>query len=174
MKWLSEDFKNLHALYINQLRILLSAEEQIVRALPAMRTSANDEELRQAFEAHVEKTDGHIKRLEEILGAEKSAHTDVDNIAPAKCHAVAALVQESSDIIVDARDAWVRDAALIAAAQRIEHYEIASYGAVRQWARVLGETTAAELLDRTIKEAGHADHVLTAISERLNPMAKVA
>jgi ferritin-like metal-binding protein YciE len=70
--------------------------------------------------------------------------------------------------MLDARDAFVKDAALIAAAQRIEHYEIAAYGAIRQFARVLGESSAAEILDKTIKEEGHADHLLTTIAERVN------
>lgn len=174
MKWLSEDFQNLHSLYINQLRVLLDCEEQIVRALPVMITHSADEDLRQGFQSHLLETESQIKRLEEILSAEKQANAKVDDISPAKCHAVATLIKEANDFVLDARDAWVRDAALIAAAQRIEHYEIASYGTVRQWARVLGETSAAELLDQTLKEEGHADHLLSSVAERLNPKAKAA
>ena len=77
-------------------------------------------------------------------------------------------------MIVDAPDAWVRDVVLIAAAQRVEHYEIASYGALRQWARLLGEYEMAELLDQTLKEEAHADHLLSSIAERVNPKAKRA
>jgi ferritin-like metal-binding protein YciE len=174
MKWLSEDFQNLRDLWINQLRVLLSAEEQIVRALPDMITHANDEQLRVALRTHLEETEGHIKRLEQILAEQKANDSRVGEIGPMKCKAIAALKGEAEDIFVDARDAWVRDAALIAAAQRVEHYEIASYGTVRQWALLLGETNAAELLNLTAKEEGHADHLLTDIAERVNPKAKAA
>ena len=174
MKWLSEDFKNLHALWVNQLRVLLSAEEQIVRALPDMKVHAADEQLQQAFQSHLVETEGHIKRLEKILARQKEANAAVHETAPMKCKAIAALKAEAEDMMVDARDAWVRDAALIAVAQRVEHYEIAAYGTVRQWAWVLGETEAAELLNETAKEEGHADHLLTSIAERVNPKAKAA
>jgi ferritin-like metal-binding protein YciE len=174
MKWFSEDFQNLRSLWVNQLRVLLSAEEQIVRSLPDMVTHASDEQLRQAFLSHLLETEEHIKRLERILAQEKRNDVGLDDTSPAKCKAIAGLKAEAEDLFVDARDAWVRDVALIAAAQRIEHYEIASYGTVRQWAVLLGETAAAELLDQTAKEEGRADHLLTSIAERVNPKAKAA
>lgn len=174
MKWLSEDFQNLHSLYIHQLRVLLDAEEHIVRALPVMITHCNDEQLRQAFRSHLDETELHIRRLEQILSSQKKVDPSVDDTSPAKCKAVTALAAEAEDLIVDARDAWVRDAALIAAAQHVEHYEIASYGTVRQWAKVLGENADAEILDQTLQEARHADHLLTSIAERVNPLAKAA
>jgi ferritin-like metal-binding protein YciE len=174
MKWLSEDFRNLRALWCNQLRVLLSAEEQIVRALPDMYVHAADEELRQAFRSHQQETEVHIKRLEQILAEQKNHNPAADETGPMKCKAIAALRAEAEDLMQDARDAWVRDAALIAVAQRVEHYEIAAYGTVRQWAWVLGETEAAELLNQTAKEEGHADHLLTSIAERVNPKAKAA
>lgn len=174
MKWLSEDFKNLHALYVNQLRVMLSAEEQIVRALPIMKVKATDTQLQQAFQSHLQETEVHIKRLEELLAAEKNAHAEVSSTGPQKCKTLAALTDEADELITDARDAWVRDAALIAAAQRVEHYEIASYGTLRQWAYTLGDTNAVEVLDKTAKEEGHADHLLTSIAERINPRAKAA
>ena len=174
MKWLSEDFKNLRSLWVNQLRVLLSAEEQIVRALPDMFTHASDAELRQAFQSHLQESEVHVKRLEQILAEHKHAHADAGTTAPMKCKALTALKAESEDIMVDARHAWVRDAALIAVAQRVEHYQIASYGTVRQWAHVLGETAAAELLDKSAKEERHADHLLTEIAERVNSKAKAA
>ena len=174
MKWLSEDFKNLRALWISQLRVLLSAEEQIVRALPNMITHASDGELRQAFQNHLTETEEHTRRLERILGEEKHVDAAIERIGPMKCKAINSLVGEVEDLITDARDAWVRDAALIAGAQRVEHYEIASYGTVRQWATVLGETAAADLLEQTLKEEGHVDHLLTSIAVRLNPKARAA
>ena len=174
MKWLSEDFKNLRSLWVNQLRVLLSAEEQIVRALPDMITHANDEQLRQAFQAHLQESEVHVKRLEQILAEHRHAHADAGTTAPTKCKVLTALKAETEDMMVDARDAWVRDAALIAVAQRVEHYEIASYGTVRQWATLLGETAAAELLDKTAQEEGHADQLLTSIAERVNSRALAA
>ena len=174
MKWLSEDFKNLRELWVNQLRLMLSAEEQIVRALPDMKTHANDEQLREAFQSHLQETEEHIRRLEQILTEQKNADPAVDATGPQKCKAIAAMRAEAEDIMTDARDAWVRDAALIAVAQRVEHYEIAAYGTLRQWAMELGETRAAELLDQTVKEEGRTDHLLSSIAERLNPKAKAA
>lgn len=174
MKFLSENFKDLHQLYINQLRMLLSAEEQIVRELPNMVVMAADEQLRNALQSHLLESETQIKRLEQILAAEKSRDRSIDSIGPLKCKAIAAMSEEVEDMMMDAKDAWVRDAALIAAAQRIEHYEIASYGAVRNFAQVLGESSAAEMLDRTIKEEGNADHQLSAIAQRINPHAQRA
>ncbi len=174
MKWLSEDFKNLRAIYIYQLRMLLSAEEQLVRSLPDMVLRASDEELRQAFQSHLQETEVHVKRLEQILAELKHLDPAVTSTGPHKCKAIAALVAETDDLIIDARDAWVRDAGLIAAGQRVEHYEMASYGTVRQWARELGENAAADLLNQTLQEEGNADHVLSSIAERINPFAKVA
>jgi len=172
MKIVSENFRDLHALYVNQLRLLLSAEEQIVRALPDMMNAATDEQLSQAFRSHYQETDVHVKRLEELLANIKSTDPGVSSISPIRCKAVHALIAESEDMQEDARDAFVKDAALIAAAQRIEHYEIAAYGAVRQFAWVLGDNAAADVLDQTIKEEGHADHLLTSIAERINQNAK--
>lgn len=174
MKWLSEDFENLFALYINQLRMMLEGEEQLVRALPTMRTHSNDEQLRGAFQSHLQETELHVKRLEQILEAHRSANVRIGSIAPGKCKAIHAMVAEGDDLMIDARDAWVRDAGLIAVAQRIEHYEIATYGTLRQFAEVLGDLTGAELLDQTLQEEGHADKLLTSIAERLNPKAKAA
>lgn len=174
MKWLSQDFENLHSLYINQLRVLLDAEEQVVRGLPVMITHVADEELRRVLQMHLEESNEHINRLEQILAAEKSSDPTVDDTSPSKCKAIAAMKAEAEDMITDARDAWVRDAALIGIAQRIEHYEIASYGTVRQWALVLGENSTAAILDRTLKEEGNADHLLTALSERINAQARAA
>jgi ferritin-like metal-binding protein YciE len=120
MKWLSEDFRNLRALWCNQLRVLLSAEEQIVRALPDMYVHAADEELRQAFRSHQQETEVHIKRLEQILAEQKNHNPAADETGPMKCKAIAALRAEAEDLMQDARDAWVRDAALIAVAQRVD------------------------------------------------------
>jgi ferritin-like metal-binding protein YciE len=172
MKFVSENFKDLRSLYVNQLRMLLSAEEQILRALPNMVNTATDAGLQQAFRSHLQETEVHVKRLEGLLAHIKGVDPGVTSIEPVKCKAIHALIAEADDMMQDARDAFVKDAALVAAAQRIEHYEIAAYGALRHFARVLGEPAAAEVLDLTIKEEGNADRLLTSIAEHVNVDAK--
>ncbi len=168
MKFFSANIESLRELYINQLRMLVSTEQQIVEALPEMIDKAADPQLKQALQSHLQETEAHVTRLQQIL-TERGHDTD-----PLKCKATAALITEAEDLIHDATDESVRDVAIIAAAQRVEHYEIAAYGAVRNWARILGETRQANLLDQTIKEEGHADHLLTQIAERVNPYAEKA
>ncbi len=172
MKIVSENFRNLGALYVNQLRLLLSAEEQFVRALPDMANAATDQELHDALWSHYRETDDHVKRLEELLTNAKSFDPGHTSTAPLRCKAAHGLIAETEDMLEDARDAFVKDAALITAAQRIEHYEIAAYGTLRQWAGVLGDNAAAGVLDKTAKEEGNADHLLSKIAERINVDAK--
>jgi ferritin-like metal-binding protein YciE len=172
MKIVSENCKDLRALYVHQLRMLLSAEEQLIRSLPDMANWAVDEELQQLFWSHQQETELHVTRLEDLLANIK--RIDHSSIGPIKCKAMHALIEEVEDLMQDARDACVKDAALIAAAQRVEHYEIGAYGTVRQFAWVLGENAAAEVLDLTLKEEGQADHHLTSIAERINVHAKHA
>ena len=168
MKVFSANLDNLRKLYVNQLQMLLSTEQQITEALPEMMDKATDVQLRQAFQSHLQETEEHVTRLEKILNANPGEARKV------KCGVMAALVTETQDMVKDAADERVRDAALIAAAQRAEHYEIASYGALRHWAQLLGEREHAELLDKTIKEEGHADKLLTEISDRVSPYAEKA
>jgi ferritin-like metal-binding protein YciE len=168
MKVFSANLDNLRKLYINQLQMLLSTENQILEALPTMTGNARDVQLRQAFQSHAQVTTVHAQRLEEMLTAMTGEAREV------KCRVMAALAAETEDMVKDAADDSVRDAALISAAQRVEHYEIACYGAVRRWAELLGETRHAELLDKTIHEEGHADHLLTEIAQRINLYAEKA
>lgn len=168
MKVFSANIGNLRKLYINQLQMLLSTEEQITHALPYMIEKAVDTQLKQAFQSHLQETQEHVTRLEQIL------NQAAGEAKPMKCKVLAALVTETEDMVKDAADDAVRDAALISAGQRVEHYEIAVYGAVRRWAQLLGETAHVELLDKTIKEEGHADHLLMEIAERVNPYAQRA
>lgn len=168
MKLFSADLDSLRDLYHNQLRMLLSTAQQIIDALPTMIEKSTDVQLKQAFQSHLQETRVHVTRLQDILREE---HGDVE---PIKCKVLSALVSEAQDMIKDATDPTVRDVALIAAAQRVEHYEIASYGAVRRWAQILGEAEQAALLDKTIKEEGHADHLLTSIADRVNVEAERA
>src|ERR1041385_6410727 len=157
MKLFSANLDSLRDLYHNQLRMLLSTEQQIIEALPTMIEKATDVQLKQAFQSHLQETRVHVTRLQDILSEE---HGDVESI---KCKVLSSLVSEAEDMVKDATDPTVRDVALIAAAQRVEHYEIASYGAVRRWAQILGEAEQAALLDKTRSEEGHADHLLTSI-----------
>lgn len=168
MKFMSANIDSLRKLYINQLQMLLSAEQQITEALPKMIDKSTDVQLKQAFQSHLKETEQHVRRLEQIL------QQSVGEAKAVKCKVLSALVTEAEDMIKDAKDESVLDAALIAGAQRVEHYEIASYGTVRNWARILGETMQAQTLDTTIKEEGHADHLLTEIAERVNPYAEKA
>ena len=168
MKVFSANLDNLRKLYINQLQMLLSTEQQITEALPKMIDKAMDTQLKQAFQSRLQETQMHVTRIEQILNQEPG------EAKPVKCKVMAALVTETEDMVKDGADDAVRDAALISAGQRVEHYEIAVYGAVRRWAQILGETAHAELLDKTIKEEGHADHLLTEIADRVNPYAQKA
>jgi len=168
MKVFSANIDNLRKLYINQLQMLLSTEQQIIDALPVMIDKSTDTQLKQAFQSHLQETQAQASRLEQIL------NTVAGEAKTVKCKVTAALVTETEDMVKDAADDAVRDAVLISAGQRVEHFEIAAYGAVRRWAELLGETAQASLLDQTLKEEGHADHLLTEISNRVNPYAKKA
>lgn len=164
----SANLENLRELYIDQLQHLYSVETQLTEALPKMAEAATDTQLKQAFTSHLQETRQHVTRLKEILG--KTNHA-VDS---KKSKAMATLISDGEDMIKDAKDDAVRDAGLILAAQRVEHYEIASYGAVRQYAAMLGDGQAVEMLDKTAKEEGHADHLLTEISKAANMRANRA
>ena len=168
MKFFSGNLNSLRKLYITQIQMLLSTEERIIDALPTVIEKATDSQLKHAFQAHLEETRVHVTRLEKIL---QEATGEAE---PVKCKVLPAFVEEAEDMVEDASDEPVRDAALIAAAQRVVHYEIAAYGALRHFAQILGETAQAQLLDQTIKEEGHADHLLTEIANRFNPYAEKA
>jgi ferritin-like metal-binding protein YciE len=159
---------SLKELLIDELKDLYSAEKQLVKALPKMARAASNPELQQGFSVHLEETRGHVDRLEqafEMLGARAAAKT---------CKAMEGLLKEGSEkIALNAPDA-IRDCALIGAAQRVEHYEIAAYGTVRAMAETLGETEVAELLQATLDEEGATDHKLTEIAATVNESADAA
>ena len=138
---------SLETLFIEELRDLYSAENQLVKALPKMAKRARSEELKQAFEEHLELTKEHVERLDEIF--EKLGK-------PAK---------EGSEVLEEHGEASVIDAALIAAAQKVEHYEIATYGTVRTWAEMLDQDNAVDLLQQTLDEESETDEKLTEIAE---------
>jgi ferritin-like metal-binding protein YciE len=168
MKFFSANLDSLRKLYVDQLQQLHSSESQITEVLPKMIESATEPQLKNALETHLQETKGHVARLEQILNQAKGS---VDS---RKSKGMAALITEGEDIIKDATDASVRDAGIIAAAQKVEHYEIAAYGTVRTYAEILGNDTQADLLDQTLEEEKHADSVLTAISDTANTSADQA
>lgn len=147
----------LRETFLNQLMDIYDAEKQLVKALPKVAKAAEHEELKAAFESHLEETEGHVERLEqvfEIIG---------ESAKGKKCQAMAGLLEEGQELIKDEEG----DAALICAAQKIEHYEIAGYGCLHTWARLLGEDDAADLLEETLEEERSADEKLTELAESI-------
>jgi len=155
----------LKELYIDELKDIYNAENQLVKALPKMAKAANSEELRTGFEEHLDQTRGHVQRLEQIfkeLGEKPSGK---------KCKAMEGLVAEGAETMGQDYEDDVMDAALIAAAQRVEHYEIAAYGTVRTYAELLGEDTAVQLLEQTLEEEKETDQKLTDMAGEINVRA---
>ena len=168
MKFFSANLDSLRKLYFDQLQQLHSAETQIIEALPKMIQSATEPQLKNALQTHLQETKGHVARLEQILNEAKGS---VDS---KKSKGMAALITEGEDVIKDAADQSVRDAGIIAAAQKVEHYEIAAYGTVRNFAEILGKDSDAGLLDQTLEEEKLADSILTGISDTANTKADQA
>jgi ferritin-like metal-binding protein YciE len=158
---------NLRDAYIEQLKDIYSAETQLTKALPKMAEAATSPDLQKGFEEHLEQTKGHVARLEQIFEALDEKPTGK------KCKAMEGLIKEGAEAIEeDAADA-ARDTLLIAAAQRVEHYEIAAYGSVKAFAGLLNEEEAAELLDQTLQEEIETDEKLTTAAETVNAEANV-
>lgn len=153
--------KTLEDLFIHDLSDIYSAEKQIARALPKMARAATDEKLITAFDQHLEETRGQIERLDQL--AEK---TDGVRIRRVKCHALEGLAEEAQEIIESVEAGSVRDAGLIGAAQKVEHYEIAAYGTLRALALKLGYKDAAKLLGETLQEEKVTDEKLTLIAQQ--------
>ena len=152
-------FQTLDDVFVDQLGDLLDAERQLVDALPKMAAAASDDKLRKAFEEHLAETHDHVHRLEEIFGT-------LGRTAPAEtCKAMKGLVAEGTEVIQSTGDPAAKDAALIAAAQRVEHYEIAGYGTARTHAHMLGLTKVAKLLQQTLDEEAATDKKLTQLAE---------
>jgi ferritin-like metal-binding protein YciE len=150
---------NLKDIFLEELADLYNAETQLTKALPKMAKAASTPDLKEAFESHLEETKEHVQRLTKVFGAFK---------APVKgktCKAMKGLIQEGAEIIEEEDASTARDAALIAAAQKVEHYEIASYGCLATWAKLLGNKNALNLLKETISQEKAADEKLTEIAE---------
>lgn len=152
-------YNSLKDLFVEQLRDLYDAEHQISRALPKMANAASSNELKNAFNMHLDQTRTQIQRLERIF-------SDL-GMAPQgeNCEAMQGIIKEGDQVINAQGDPNVKDAALITAAQRVEHYEIAGYGSVRTYAKELGYNDAADLLQKTLDEEGKTDSMLTKLAE---------
>jgi ferritin-like metal-binding protein YciE len=160
---------SLKKLYIEELQDLYSAENQILKALPKMAKAATSKELQAGFNEHLEQTKGHAKRLETIcekLGESPKGKT---------CKGMEGLIKEGEELMQEDAEPEILDAGLISAAQRVEHYEIAGYGTVRTYAKMLNETEAARLLQQTLDEEEQTDKKLTQLAETVvNPVALAA
>jgi ferritin-like metal-binding protein YciE len=161
--------ETLNQLYVDELQDLYSAEKQIVEALPKMVETCHSPELRRAFETHLEQTRGQLRRLDRIF----DQIADIDR-EDKKCKGMKGIIDENESLIKDAKDADVRDAGMIAGAQKVEHYEIAGYGTARTYAQLLGRTEWARLLQETLDEEKQTDKLLNGIAERINVEAKAA
>jgi ferritin-like metal-binding protein YciE len=160
------DIKNFESLYTLQLRYLLSTENQIVKGLTSMIEHASDAQLKQAFQSHQQETEVHVTRLEQLIG-----EVNQGDVSDKKDPIITALIGSGENIVKESDEGPVRDAGLLASAQKVEHYEMASYGSARDWARTLGLERHAELLQKTLDEEKHADELLTTISQRANRTA---
>jgi ferritin-like metal-binding protein YciE len=157
--------ETLHDLYIKELRDLYHAENQIVKALPKMIDASTSSELRNALAQHLEQTREHVTRLEQVFRMHN------EEAKGEKCKGMEGIIDEGKDIVSHDEDLEVRDAGIVGGAQKVEHYEIASYGSVRNWAGQMGHTQDAQLLQQTLNEEKEADRKLTEIAETLNAQA---
>lgn|SRR5262249_7552091 len=156
---------SLQGLYVEQLRDLYDAENQIIKALPEMIDEATSTDLKDALTEHLETTKTQATRLEQIFSASG------EKAKGEKCKGMQGVIQEGSDLIDDIDDEDLRDAAIIASAQRVEHYEMAGYGTARTYAMLLGDDSASQLLQQTLDEEKEADRKLNALAEDINVSA---
>jgi ferritin-like metal-binding protein YciE len=162
MKILSANIQDLRTLYDSNLKKALDMEQKIIKALPSLIEKASDPDLITAFQAHLEETRVHARKVEVLLqrnGGEARTET---------CKVMNGLTTEASDTIKDVTDPAIRDIAIIGAAQQVEHHEIAVYGTLRRWAEILGLPEDAAILESIEEEEGHADELLSEIAERVN------
>jgi len=153
------EMESLQDLLIEEMRDLYNAETQLTKALPKMAKKASNPQLRKAFETHLRETEGHVERLQKIFDKLGKKPTGK------KCAAMTGLVEEGKEMMGEDMEEDTMDAALISIAQKVEHYEIASYGTVRTWANLLGDEQTARLLQQTLDEEGKTDKLLTELAE---------
>ena len=159
MGFFSKDIKTMDDLFVHTLRDIYYAENQILKALPEMIEKATDSQLKQGFQTHLTETKGHVQRLEQVFKMHGVAVKGID------CPAIDGIIDEAEEIAGEVDDKQVLDAALIAAAQAVEHYEITRYGSLIAWAKRLGRNDVATVLDQTLSEEKAADKKLTDIAE---------
>jgi ferritin-like metal-binding protein YciE len=149
----------LHDAFMDELRDLYDAEKQLTKALPKLAKASSNPDLRAAFESHLEETRGHVERLEEVFGSLD------EKVRGKHCDGIAGIIDEGKNVMGEDFDEATMDACLIASGQRAEHYEMAAYGTVIAWARVMGHDDAADLLQQTLDEEKAADEKLSALAE---------
>ncbi|SDJ89323.1 Ferritin-like metal-binding protein YciE [Catalinimonas alkaloidigena] len=160
--------ESLRDLFVDQLRDLYSAENQLLKALPKMRDKATDPNLKKSFDKHYQETQGQVEKLEkafDLLGEKASGH---------KCKAMAGIIAEAEELMDAKAPDEVMDAGLIAEAQRVEHYEIAGYGTVRSFAEQLGEKQVLQLINEILRQEKNTDQKLTQAATQINPQAEAA
>jgi len=155
----TKDIETMDDLFVHTLRDIFYAENQIVKSLPDMIEKATDPQLKQGLQSHLAETKNHVKRLEEVFRMHGVEASGVD------CPAIDGIIEEADDIAGEVENKKVLDAALIAAAQAVEHYEISRYGTLKTWAKELGLNEAARLLEQTLAEEKDTDKTLTQIAE---------
>jgi ferritin-like metal-binding protein YciE len=149
----------IHDAFVEELRDTYDAEKQLIKALPKMAKAASSAELRSAFETHLEETRGHVERLEQVFESLE------EKVKGKHCEGIAGIIEEGKSIMEEEFDEAAMDACLIAAGQRAEHYEMAAYGTLVAWARAMGHTEAADLLQETLDEEKATDEKLTTLAE---------
>lgn len=155
----------LMKLFEDCLKDIYWAEKALTKALPKMAKKATSEDLKEAIENHLEETEGHVQKVEEVFEA-------IGKKAVAKkCEAMAGLIKEGEEIVEETEEGAMRDAGIIAAAQKVEHYEIASYGTLRTYAQILGQDEAVALLEEILEQEKNADQTLTGVAEAINLQA---
>jgi ferritin-like metal-binding protein YciE len=159
------ELNTLKDLYVHVLNDLFSAEQQIVKALPKMAKAASNKELVAGFQEHLEETKGHAQRLEQILSSHKQTTRGP------KCKGMEGVLAEGAEMIEEEADVEVKDAGLIAAAQQVEHYEMAGYGTARTYAELLGDKEAAKLLALTLEEERQTDQKLSKLAQSAKNVA---
>ena len=164
MKIFSANIKTLEALYNSELRKALDLEEQIVKALPTMIQKSSDTQLKQAFQSHLQESEVHVDKVKQLLAQLPDSDSQT-------CKVIHALVTEAEDTIKDVNDPDVLDVALIGAGQQVEHHEIAVYGTLKTWARLLGRNGDYQVLESIENDEKHADKLLSQVADRVNSEA---
>lgn len=155
----SADIKTMNDLYVHQLQDIYYAEKQILKSLPDLISKSSDRDLKSGLQKHLQETENHVSRLEQVFKLHDLKPKAVD------CPAIDGIIEEADEIVGDVEDKEVLDAAIIAAAQAVEHYEIARYGTLIAWARQMGRDDSAAILQKTLDEEKAADKKLTSVAE---------